>query len=95
MPPDDFSVSNTSVTFHTAFGAGATKCITVTGIPDMVAEGTEFMSITIQPDTMQPPRFLVSGTDDGFAEQLTLIYLDDDAEGNCDACIILEHSIHH
>ena len=69
------------MTFITGLGADDTQCITVTGIPDMAVEGTEFITVSIQADTTTPPQFVVKGMEVGFREMVTLIILDNDAEG--------------
>ena len=49
------------------------QCITVTGIVDMKDEGSEFLGLTIDINTMD---YIVDGGGFGFTESLTLIVHD-------------------
>ena len=80
------------VTFDASAQALDIQTITVTGIPDTEAEGTEVLGVTIVADTGTTYR--VDGDGNGFSEFVNINVLDDDSKPVIQKVLIIWRSVH-
>ena len=71
----DLTLSSLIVSFTTGRRAGDTECVTVHGVKDTIAEGTEVISVAIEPS----PDYVVNALS-GFTLTVTINVLDNDGE---------------
>ena len=71
----DLTLSSLMVSFTAGRRAGDTECVTVHGLTDTIAEGTEVISVAIEPS----PDYVVNAPS-GFTPTVTINVLDKDGE---------------
>ena len=71
----DLTLSSLMVSFTAGRRAGDTECVTVHGLSDIIAEGTEVIFVAIEPS----PDYVVNALS-GFTLTVTINILDNDGE---------------
>ena len=71
----DLTLSSLMVSFTAGKRTGDTECVTVHGLTDTIAEGTEVISVTIEPS----PDYVVNALS-GFTQTVTINVFDNDGE---------------